>query len=273
MGTAIVEPQVTVAKSESDTDDTVAPGELIDFTVTAGNAAGASTAHDVIVADTLPTSMSPTDGAGVLLADGAAVPSGGVWNEAARTLTWTSITNPTTLSAVAPGTTVPLAYQVLVATPIPAPTDFTNTVVAATSSLDEDADGERGPGGTSPGRYTANDEVTLDGPRALIAKSADKTEATIGEIVTYTLVATIPANVTTFDATVLDSLPVGMEYVQTLSAGCTSPATGCDLPESPQASVLTLTPDGQDLAWFIGDIQTVQAVDREITVMRPASRT
>ncbi|HQY32824.1 MAG TPA: SdrD B-like domain-containing protein [Actinotalea sp.] len=263
VGTLIVEPRITTTKAEADANDLASPGELIGFTVTVGQSSSGgvtSTAHDVLVVDTIPTSMTPVDAGGTVLTDGQAVPSGGVWNLAARTLTWDASTTPA-LAAVAPLATVALPYEVRVADPVPSPTSFTNTVVTTTRSLPATATGERGPGGLSPLRYTAGAQVTLQGPRPSLTKSVTPGTATIGEEVTFTIVATIPASVTTFDATVTDTLPAGMTYVATDSASCTAPV-GCSI-----ASVTALTPNGQQLGWFLGDLQDTVAVDRLVTIV------
>ena len=251
--TTVVEPNLTLAKTEDDVDNRATPGELISYHVSIGNAAGAATAYDTTVVDTLPTSTDPVDGAGVLVPDGGTVgPQNGVWNEIARTISWT-------VPTLAPNTTTVLDYQVRVANPIPSPTSFTNSVTASTTSLPGPVAGERtAASATNAARYTETAAVTLVGPRLSLTKTADVVSAAVGDAVTFTVVATVPPDVQTFDATILDTLPAGLTYLDTLSATCTAPL-GCS------DTVATIPPAGQRLAWFLGDLAP-NSQTREFTI-------
>ena len=203
-----------------------------------------STAHDVVVVDRVPTSMTPLGAGGTpLTGDGVVVPDGGLWDASDRTITWT-------IASLPAGPPVVLDYDVQVADPVVSPATFTNTVTATTTSLAGAAAGERVSGGTNPARYADTSTVTLAGPRPSVTKSADVESAPVGATVTYTVTAVVPPSVTTFDATVLDTLPAGLAYVRTVSAACTTPSP-CDVVATP------LPADGQRLGWFLGDLAPV----------------
>ena len=255
-----------MTKTDGDLDRVATPGEVIDFTVTVTNAgtnAGplwTSTAHDVEVVDTVPTSMNPLDAGGnPLTADGVVAPFGGVWNNAARTITWNKSTTGA-LASVTPGATVNLTYQVQVVTPVPAPASFTNRVTAVTSSLAGTVANERvGTVGTDT-RYAATAQDTLNGPRPYVTKSVLPGSATIGQEVTYTVIASIPPSVTTYDATVLDTLPTGMTFVAGSTTSSCAPVVACA-----GLTASELTPNLQQLGWFLGDLPADPA-QRDVTI-------
>ncbi|HEY5516467.1 MAG TPA: SdrD B-like domain-containing protein, partial [Pengzhenrongella sp.] len=233
------------------------PGETITYAVVVSNAAGASVAHDVIVVDTLPAAFSPVNG-GVPVIDGGTVgPDNGIWDLAARTITWT-------LASVAPGASTTLDYDIRVADPVPSPTTFTNTAVATATSLAGTVTGERtGPSAVNPIRYSATSAVTLEGPRPTLVKSVTPGSATIGEVVTFTVVASIPPSVTTYDVTVFDTLPAGLTFLDTVSATCTAPV-GCAIVPVP------LPAAGQRVGWFLGDL-AADPLQRDITIVYRAT--
>jgi len=254
VSTRIVEPNIRVTKAELDTNNVAEPGEEIAFSVTVTNpgpnasSPWTSTAYDNQVVDVIPTSMTPLSGpGGTPLNDGEAVASGGLWDSAARTITWTSATTPA-LGAIAPNGSVALPYSVRVADPIPSPTSFTNTVAVTTTSLSGTDAGERGYtlGGPSAGRYRSTSAVTLGGPEPTLTKTVTPLRAVPGQVVTFTLRATIPPQVTTNNVTILDTLPTGLTFVRIVSSSCTSTGT-CTL--TPTA----LTPQGQRIGWTLGD--------------------
>ena len=264
--TTIVEPNLGVTKADSDADHVATPGETIPFTVTVTNAGTnasprwTSAAKDVAVVDTIPVLMSLLDAGGnPLTADGVVPPFGGLWNNAARTITWNSTTTPA-LSSVAPGTTVPLTYQVRVTSPVTAPSTFTNRVTVVTSSLAGPSADERFGTAGAVTRYAATAQDTLSGPRPYVTKSVRPGSATIGQEVTYTVVASIPPSVETYDATVLDTLPTGLSFVPGSTTSSCAPAAGCA-----GLTASELTPNGQKLGWFLGDLPA-NAAQRDVTI-------
>ena len=252
-GVPLFEPDINLVTTEDDVDNYATPGELITFHTKPSNSGG-SVAHETVVVDTLPGSVQPVDAGGGPVADGALVgPDLGRWDATARTLTWT-------LAAINPGVTESLDFTVRTDSPILAPSSFTNVAYATTTSMPGNVPDERvAPATTNPGRYRADARVVLQGPQLGVTKTADRTSAPVGEVVTYTVRASVAANVQTYDATVLDTLPAGLRYLDTVSAACTAPA-GCT------DTVTALPPAGQRLGWFVGDLAP-SSTDRQVTVV------
>ncbi|HWS57688.1 MAG TPA: SdrD B-like domain-containing protein, partial [Actinotalea sp.] len=255
--TRVVEPNIRVAKAELDVDNLATPGEDIAFRLTVTNpgpnsaAPWTSTAYDSQIVDDIPTSMTPLGAGGVPLAgDGVVVPDGGLWDESERTITWNRSTTPELL-AIAPSATVVLDYGVQVADPVPSPTTFTNDVEITTTSMSGVVPGERGfttATALSAARYRSTSSVTLNGPQpALVSKTVSPSRVVPGEVVTFTLRGSVPPSVTTNDATVLDTLPAGLTFIETVSSACQS-AGPCDL------AATELTASDQRIGWYLGDV-------------------
>jgi len=244
--TTIVEPNVVVAKSENDADDRVTPGQTVNYTLSVTNPATpgrVSTAHDLELVDHVPAGLSPT----LPIADG------GTWNSGARTITWT-------IASIAPGApAVTRGYAVTVDDPATAGSVFNNTVDLTATSMAGSVSGERGPGSPITTGYVSQAQRTVRLGDATLTKNVDQGTATVGEQVTYTTQVTFPGSVTYFDATVIDTLPDGMVFDETVDVTCDGGACAPAVPElspQPQANGSTR------LAWFLGDLPN-----------RPAART
>jgi len=254
--TTIVEPQLTLGKTHSP-GGKVTGGQVLDFTVTAGNAStgNVSTAHDVVVTDVVPAGTEPVDGSGDPIVDGGTVwsPNGGTWDAATRTITWTTATTPG-LAAIAPGTNVPLRYRVKLEISPVAGTSYRNVADAEASSMPGAVSGERtSTSSTNPGYYKAHADDTLTVALPTISKTVTPDPVTVGTEVTWHLAVTVPANVKVFDGTVVDAVPSGYDVDSYGAATCTSGCPGSDpaivkLPLAGGASNSTVT------AWYLGDL-------------------
>ena len=220
--TTVVEPSISIAKDEDDVDNIVVPNDSLNYTLTVSNAAGAnrSRANDLVVVDTIPAGVTVYNG-GTPVADGGAVnPDGGIWNQAARTITWDTTTTAAKLSSINPGANTTLTYNVRIDDPATSGSIFTNNVTTSATSMIGTVTGER----TS---YSANTSDTVTAPPASVAKSVSPATATIGDTVTYTIDATVPAGITAYDATVLDILPDGIDFRAYSTIAYTGVSTGC----------------------------------------------
>ena len=106
-------------------------------------------------------------------ADGDTVmPDNGVWSQSARTISWT-------VSAVAPGATSTLRYDVVVGSGTVGKATLNNSATATVTSMAGTVAGERDGASTTAAGYTATatDSVTATG--ATLAKSASTATATI----------------------------------------------------------------------------------------------
>jgi uncharacterized repeat protein (TIGR01451 family)/fimbrial isopeptide formation D2 family protein len=249
--TTVVEPNLHVTKTTSDTDRIVDPGQEVGFTVTATNttATNVSTAHQVSLVDTVPAGLTPLDGpGGSPVADGGTVgPDHGTWNATARTITWPSV------STISPGNSAARTYRVRVDDPAVSQAQLTNSFRAATSSLGspEETGGERSDP-TAIAGYADTAQVTLDIFGMSLTKDMSPSTRTVGEVVTGTLTVTVPANVSQRDAFVTDQLPDGLVFVGYDSATCTA---GC----GPAIAPVTLPTQNAGagrtrLGWWLGDI-------------------
>lgn len=223
VGVRILEPVLTLAKSVS--DDHPAPGQVVTFTLVLENI-GSVTAHDVDMIDNLPTELALNLGS-------VAATSSGVVSGISDSSTASQV--HITAVAMAPGSQLIVTYQAAVNaslndifvnaaeatwTSLPGPA---GTQVNPTGSTPPgnsgDGDGERnGDGGLND--YSASAAVTLTSDRNLvknlIASNLSSTsfpdDVTIGEILTYQIILTIPAG-STDTAIITDTLDEGLAFV------------------------------------------------------------
>lgn len=237
VNTTIVEPKISVAKTVAG-QTTVSPDEVKAFTVTASNASGTgiSTAHDLQVVDTLPTGTEPVT-----------INDGGVWNAAARTITWT-------VASLAPGASKALTYTVQVENPAVGGTTYTNNVLATSTSLGSPTTGVRTPASSAStaGDYDATASKAISVVLPSITKDVTPANATIGTAQTWTVKVEAPANVRFWDTTVVDTVPDGLAVDGYGSITCTAGCPGSD----PAVSTFPVTTSGatQQAAWFLGDL-------------------
>jgi uncharacterized repeat protein (TIGR01451 family)/fimbrial isopeptide formation D2 family protein len=241
--TTIAEPRVGVAKAVTGAT-IVGAGDVRSFTVTASNGTGSnvSTAHDVVVVDTLPAGTEPVT-----------IDQGGVWNDTARTITWNKTTTPA-LGAIAPGGSLPLTYTVQVESPPVGGTTYTNTVLATSTSLASTVGGVRSPASsaTTASDYDATADKVLQVRLPGITKTVDPADATVGSNVTWTVGVTVPAGIRYFDTTVVDTVPDGLAVDAYGAITCTAGCPGTD----PAVTAFPVTTSGttQQAAWFLGDL-------------------
>jgi len=257
VNTTIVEPKVTLAKSHTPSGK-VSPGQIIDFTIKAGNATGTSIspAHDVVVVDTVPPGTEPVDAGGTLIADGAAVPAeGGIWNATARTITWNKTTTPA-LASLDPGAFKNLTYKAkLENTPASGQT-YTNVADETTRSLDSSIPGGRTSTGTASttGDYKAHAEDVISVVLPSITKDVTPDQVTIGNKVTWHVHVTLPKSVQYYDATVVDTVPDGFDVDSYGAVTCVSGCIGGDPTGTPFSPVTAGAAGTLQAAWFLGDL-------------------
>jgi uncharacterized repeat protein (TIGR01451 family)/fimbrial isopeptide formation D2 family protein len=256
----IVEPSISLSETNDTGGKAVVGDQLVEYKLKVSNAAGASTAFDTKVVDKVPTGVTLTNKAGVPYKEGEAIESGGVWDEATRTVTWT-------LTPLAGGGELPLASYVTVNEKPVSSTSLTGSAVATTTSMNGEVTGERtaanDPVSKKPG-YEAKVENSLEVQGASIEKQSDSATATIGHRITYTITVTVPAHVVAYDETVIDTLPDSLDFDEYVSATCTS---GCP----PAITVHTYIPKVNaagttTVAWDLGDVEAAGEA-RTITIV------
>ncbi len=241
----VVEPALGVSKASVDSfgdDGSVVGGELIDYTITVGNNTGptVSTAHDVVVTDTLPAGVTP-----------GTINNGGVWAPGPRTITWT-------IASLEPGDSVDLTYQVSVDNPVVVSTQFTNNVVVDYTSMAGSPPEDR--------PYMTTTSETLDSPLASIAKSVIPTSGTIGTELAYRIDVTIPPGTIIYDATVLDVMDPGVVFDGNVTTSCVMGGGPC----VPAIDVQHVYSSGSSYSLFLGDLPTSSAQTRMLTIQYDA---
>jgi fimbrial isopeptide formation D2 family protein/uncharacterized repeat protein (TIGR01451 family) len=262
--TRVVEPNLSITKTDDDVDGILSPGQDVVFTVTPANVSGTrvSVAHDVEVIDTVPDELTPLEAPGDPAEDGDTIPaSGGVWDATARTITWT-------IASLDPGDSSPLTYTARADDPLLGSASVSNTADVTASSragVVDERDATSPNGGPGSG-YQASATNNLTAPALAVVKSATPTSATVGETVEYTLDVTIPAGVILYDVIVVDDLPTGIIYDSTTATSCTEAGGAC----SPGITATPVLPvplsHGDPVAWFLGDLGTPAAGDRVVTI-------
>jgi LPXTG-site transpeptidase (sortase) family protein len=271
----IVEPTLQIAKSVDDPNP--APGQVVTFTVVVDHAsASGATAFDVEISDTLPADLT------LDLASVSYVASGGltgVYNGSIGNLMFFSV------DAFPQGESLTITYQATVDASFG--TIINNTANATWSSLPgldaNERTGADGPGGLND--YAAASSAPLNTDRdlvkSLVADSHPSPvtalpDVTIGEILTYQLVLTIPPS-STDTYTVIDSLDTGLAFVDcediTGGGGLTSSAIALNTPGNcapaagPGGNPL-ITDSGGTVAFSFGTITNANATSSESITIR-----
>ena len=252
--TPIVEPKIGITDTNSSKEkkEAVHGGDQVEYKLVVSNSAEAnvSAAFNTTVVAGVATGVTPTTKAGVPLKDKETTESGGVWSETEHTITWT-------VAKLAPGASEKLNYFAKVDEKPVSGSELKDTATATTESQPKGETGSRNAANspTKPIQTSyeakASGELEVAGPT--VVKTVLPTKATIGNLVTYTLEVTLPANVVTFDTTVIDQLPDSLDFVEYGSATCTS---GCP-PGVAELATYTPTVTGEGttkVAWWFGNL-------------------
>lgn len=200
-------------------------GDLVTFAIVLENTgSGVGGAHDIIVRDTPPANYEyPTPGDGNSIAiqvfngDGttsiAYTQSDGssITDQAAALFgTGIQLTDPDAYGAAQAydetdgKNIIVITYQMRLATATVAGQSYTNTAYLTHYAAQDD--------GTNFADPILIDDAQVTTPDPVLVKGLDKTDAVIGEVVTYTLTATVPEG-TLPNAHIIDTLPNGLALV------------------------------------------------------------
>lgn len=208
----IVEPVMSLVKAAVGAPASLAnldAGDTVQYTLTFENT-GSSTAHDLLLTDTLPAGMT------VQSIDSVVVTGGAIEDVAAA---GTGTVNLSGEYTVPVGGKVVVTYTVVLDNTVTPGTNYTNGAQIVWTSLDgidanerDGADGTQGGGTLNDYKLvdsiTASTDTTFD-----LVKSVDKPTATIGEVLTYTLTLTLNEG-TTNNVVLVDTLPVDSGVLQ-----------------------------------------------------------
>ncbi len=262
IATTVVEPLVAIEKTHAGSE-TVKPGEVRAWTVTAKNSNGTnvSTADDSSVTDSVPLGLTPWKG-GVAVANGGIVGSveeNGVWNETTRTITWA-------IAELAPGASKALHYELRVNEPANAGSVFKNNAVIKTTSLLGPVAGERTTSSASHAGYEASKEAKVQLNDAELTKAVEAPKGTtIGSPLIYTVKLKLPPSITFFDTTVEDQLPKGVTHVAPPIATITCSPSCPEVAAAGQELKPKVTGGAQLLGWYFGKVEQA-SVERTVTI-------
>lgn len=248
----IVEPNITVAKSNNDTDGVVSAGQTVTYSLEVSNddsIANVSTAHDSTVVDVIPPE---------LIVDVASISAGGVFTAGATAsdpsiITWT-------IASIDPGDSVTLTYDIVTADPLVAAGSLTNEVTATTTSLAGTDPNERIVGAG----YSDTDDSTVTVPVLSVTKTGTPDTATVGETVTYTVDVDIPGGVVAYDVTVIDDLPAGLTFESLTLVTCDEGGATCS-PDIATSDAAVVEGAG-DIAIFFDDLLPAAAGARTVSI-------
>lgn len=242
----------------------------VDFTLTASNTSSARPTppalYDVVIIDCVPKELTASNarasvGEVKILDESCSATSAGVITRGSGTGTVIEWKIPMLLGT---GTAPTLTYTGTVDEQAGGASQFVNRATLTGHTLpvavgdDTDTTDRRG-------TYTANANATVRMPDATIRKSVSPSSAAVGDVVTYTVTTTLPANTNFYDVVLTDVLPTGVEFVPTGTHTETLQWAGDT--RIPTVGAPTLT--GRTLSWAISsnDIPAwSDATPRTITV-------
>ncbi len=271
VGTRIVEPNLTISKSDDDVDGVVTPGQTVEYILVVANDNSiryVSRAHDLVVTDTLPPGLECGDISNISHGGACADTNPDV-------ITWTGASDAELVVLDRAGTFT-LSYDAAFPDPIVTDDTFTNAARVTGSSMTGPEPGERdatSPNGGTGSGYQANDQDTLIAPQSSITKAVTPGEQTVGEPVQYTVEVILPAGTVQYDVTIIDMLPSGIAVTSpgyTVSTRCDAGSAGSGTPCFPDLVPVELMPNGADIGWFLGDLDTTSSVPRVVTIVYDA---
>ncbi|MDJ0349910.1 hypothetical protein [Cryobacterium sp. PH29-G1] len=260
----VVVPKPTLTKSVDEA--TARGGELVTFTLAAGNTAGRPAAYDSVITDCLPDGLRFTPSTGFLTS-----PAGTVTTSIAGNDTNGCVTGTTKLTWTLPGSGALLSpdvtsvtFEAVVDPDAAGLVSYTNTAFVTGSTLDNDPNQNvtavNDPATELVVSASSSAKVTVEG--AVTVKTVQPATATIGGTIDYTISVALPRNVNFYDAAIIDTLPVGIR-AGTAVVSCETALGSCDddLPGSGAA----LDASGQKIGWALGDVLAT-TTDRTVTV-------
>ena len=263
--TGIVEPSPSLTKSNSAPVGGVTAGQTVTYTLTAKDAAGRPPLHDGWVADCLPAGL--TFAAYGALPGGVSTlpPTAGTGANGCPATTELLAWNIGTLLA---GSPITLTYTATVDPSVSGKQTYVNNASVTGDSLAQARTGPTDPGNAVGRLYTATATNTVTAAGAAATKTVTPKAATIGDTVTYTAGAQLPAGINFYNLSIIDTLPAGIDATSVVQGAVTcvnADTTPCSITS---ATALTHTAGlgGSTLiGWLFGDVTQIPQV-RTITI-------
>jgi len=261
----IVEPSPSLAKTNSAPAGGVAAGQTVTYTLTATDAAGRPPLHNSWLSDCLPAGL--TFGAYGTLPGGVTTlpPAAGDGTNGCPSGTTLLAWNIGTLAA---GSPVALTYTETVDPSASGKQTYVNNAAVSGNSVSQARTGPTDAGNPAGRQYSVPATNTVTAAGATAAKTVTPSKATIGDTVTYTAGAQVPAGINFYNLSIIDTLPNGIDAtsVQQGTVTCTNAdATTCSVTSATALSHTAGTGSRTVIGWLFGDVtQTSQA--RTITI-------
>lgn len=237
----VIEPKPTLTKTHDAAGD-VEGGQVLTYTLTASNAAGRPTLYDAVVVDCIPAGLIDAHVADMAAGTSvdAPVAGGGGCASDETMVRWR-------IPSIAGGESKVLTYTVKVSDASVGGQVYPNTAALAGNDLDDVVDPTGAPG--RPYGDETIDSVTVKG--SSLAKTTVTPRRAVGERAEFTVTATVPAKVNYFDATLVDTLPAGLD-----ASALHLESSTCTYQDNTSCTIGTgdLTADGQKVGWSLGDL-------------------
>lgn len=248
-----VEPAPALSKT-NDAGGGVSGGQSITYTLKATNAASRPPLHDSWLADCLP--------AGMTFAGYAAPPAGLTSSPATPGDGSNGCPVGTTLLSwnagdLAGGSSVSVKYTATVDPSTSGKASYLNSASVTGNSLAGTRTSAQQDGNPFGRLYSAAATNTVTAAGATALKSVSPTSATVGDTVSYTTSAVLPAGINFYNLSLIDQLPAGIDPNSVVpgSVSCTNAdGTGC-LPASAVRLAATAgTGSSTVIGWLFGDV-------------------
>ncbi|MGI8664975.1 MAG: beta strand repeat-containing protein, partial [Jatrophihabitans sp.] len=235
------------------------------YTLKPANAAGRPPLHDAWQLDCLPSGLSfaayGTTPGGVTTSTPVTGTGGNGCPANYTVLAWN-------LGDLAGGTTLTLTYTATVDPGASGKSSFTNVASVSGNSLAGTRTSPTDPGNPNGRQYSAAANSTVNVAGATALKSVTPTAATVGDTVTYSTSAVLPAGVTFYNLSLIDQLPNGIDPTSVVqgSVSCTNADTSaCGLTSATPLTPVAGSGSSTIIGWLIGDASTSTQV-RTVTV-------
>jgi uncharacterized repeat protein (TIGR01451 family) len=232
-------------------------GDIVTYTLHAGNGSASPNGYDTVVIDCLPAGLTfqayGTLPPGVTTDPATAGNASNGCAVGTVLLTWH-------VGTLAPGATLALPYTAQVDPSAAGLASYTNTAQLTTSTLNNGKNDS-----SVEGVLTAAASATTTVSGAVTTKTSSKPDATIGDSTTYTITVDLPAKVNFYQSAIIDQLPAGIA-VSNVTLGCvTLPAPGTDCTSQLPGNAAPLTPADGKVGWLLGDVAASNS-ERSVTL-------
>ncbi|MEO6703940.1 MAG: hypothetical protein ABI140_20570, partial [Jatrophihabitantaceae bacterium] len=160
------------------------------------------------------------------------------------------------LGDLAGGSTLTLTYTATVDPAASGKTSLTNVAALSGNSLAQARTSPVDPGNPAGRQYSAAANSTLTIAGATATKSVSPTSATVGDTVSYTTSAVLPAGVNFYSLSLIDQVPNGIDPNSIVlgTVSCTNAdSTGCSLTSASALTPIAGPGAATTIGWLIGD--------------------